>query len=43
MNLTGTTPNSSLYARAGALGKKDFTSVTLHITPELAEQKEILG
>ena len=41
MNLTGTTPYSRgvVYMREQVGLKKDFTSVTVHIVPELAEQK----
>ena len=41
MNLTGTTPNSRgvVYMREQVRLEKDFTSVTVHIMPELAEQK----
>ena len=41
MNLTGTTPNSRgvVYMREQVGLEKDFTSITVHIVPELAEQK----
>ena len=41
MNLTGTTPNSRgvVDMREQVRLEKDFTSVTVHIVPELAEQK----
>ena len=41
MNLIGTTPNSRgvVYMREQVRLGKDFTSVAVHIVPELAEQK----
>ena len=44
MNLTGTTPNSRgvVYMREQVDFEIDFTSVTVHIVPELAEQKKFL-
>ena len=41
MNLTGTTPNSRcvVYMREQVRLEKDFATVTVHIVPELAEQK----
>ena len=45
MIFTGTTPNSRgvVYMREQVRVEKDFTSVTVHIVPDLAEQKYILG